>query len=137
MILFELRCDNDHRFEAWFRDGAAYDGQAAAGEIACPHCGVRGVAKAPMAPRLAKGRGAALDAAEAVREARKLLGALRRSVEASCENVGERFPEEARKIHYGETASRPIYGDATAKEARELEEEGVAVRRIPWIAGEH
>lgn len=134
MILFQLRCSGDHEFEAWFRDGAAYEVQAAAGEIACPACGDTRVSKAIMAPRINKAHGPALEARDAAREMRRLLGELKRKVEDSCDYVGERFPEEARKIHYGETEARPIYGEASAEEARELEEEGVEVQRIPWIA---
>ncbi|CAA7628030.1 conserved hypothetical protein [Candidatus Terasakiella magnetica] len=134
MILFELRCAHQHHFEAWFRDGATYDAQAAKGEIACPVCGDCAVDKAPMAPHLAKTRGTALDAQEAVGEMRKVLVDMKRRVQENCEDVGERFPEEARKIHYGDSEARPIYGEATPAEARDLEEEGVAIQRIPWVA---
>lgn len=130
MILFELACANEHHFEAWFRDGAAYEFQAAAGEIVCPACGNAQVAKAPMAPRLAKHHGAAA-------ELRHALGDLRRKVQENCTYVGERFPEEARRIHYGETEARPIYGEASPDDARALEEEGVDFRRIPWVAEEN
>lgn len=133
MILFQLRCDKDHLFEAWFRDNAAYDDQAAAGRIVCPHCGETRVDKAIMAPRLSKATGQALDA----REARRMLAALRQTVEANCDHVGERFPEEARRIHYGETEARPIYGEATSEQADALAEEGIAVQRIPWLADEN
>lgn len=134
MILFELRCSGEHHFEAWFKDGATYDGQAAAGEIACPVCGDTRIEKAPMAPRLAKARGDALDAQAAVGELRKMLVDLKHKVQASCDYVGDKFPDEARKIHYGDAEARPIYGEATPDQAQELEEEGVAVARIPWVA---
>lgn len=133
MILFELRCGDQHQFEAWFKDGATYEVQAAAGAIVCPICGDTRIEKAPMAPRLASGRGDALDARQAVGEVRRVLVDLKRRVKESCDYVGERFPEEARKIHYGDSEARPIYGEATGEEARELEEEGVAVQRIPWV----
>lgn len=133
MILFELRCGDQHQFEAWFKDGATYEVQAAAGAIPCPVCGDTRIEKAPMAPRLASGRGDALDARQAVGEVRRVLVDLKRRVKESCDYVGERFPEEARKIHYGDSEARPIYGEATGEEARELEEEGVAVQRIPWV----
>ena len=136
MILFELRCGQGHHFEGWFKDGASFDRQAAAAEIACPHCGGVDVAKAVMAPALNSARGDRLDVHDAARAARQVLGSLRRKVEQSCENVGDRFPEEARKIHYGETAPRDIYGEATAEDARELEEEGVEFSRIPWMRPE-
>ncbi|OJX68135.1 DUF1178 family protein [Magnetospirillum sp. 64-120] len=137
MILFELRCGKDHRFDAWFRDNAAFDQQSAHGLIACPTCADTKVEKAPMAPRLNKATGQALDAPDMARAMRQALGEIRKSVEANCDYVGEKFPEEARKIHYGETEARPIYGEATQDEAKELAEEGVAFQPIPWVADEN
>ncbi|HEY0832819.1 MAG TPA: DUF1178 family protein [Azospirillum sp.] len=135
MILFELKCTADHRFEAWFRDGAAYQAQAAAGTIACPVCGDTGVTKAPMAPRIAKTRqgGEEKKPREVQGEVLRQLAELRRSVEENCDYVGERFAEEARRIHYGETDARGIYGEATPRDAEELREEGVTIHRIPWL----
>jgi len=134
MIVFDLKCGQDHRFEAWFRNGETYEVQAAAGEIACPACGDTHVAKAPMAPKLVKARG---EPSERVDEAavriRRVLGELRDHVEKTADYVGERFPEEARRIHYGETTSRPIYGEASTAEAEALKEEGVEVASIPWL----
>lgn len=139
MILFELRCGEGHGFEAWFRNGEAYDAQVAANEVSCPLCGDTRIQKAPMAPRIAKGGKASDEKAEAAaREARKReimneLAELRRKVEENCDYVGDRFPDEARRMHYGETEKRGIYGEATAEEAVELAEEGVAFSRIPWL----
>ncbi len=130
MILFNLICGHDHEFEGWFRDGATYDLQAAAGEIWCPTCGDRQIRKAPMAPRLIKGRGGADE--KAVPELREALLALRRDVEENCAYVGDRFPDEARRIHYGEAEKRPVYGEATLAEARALVDEGVEVVPLPW-----
>ncbi len=148
MILYELKCQDGHGFEAWFRDGATYDAQAAAGEIACPICGDTAVAKAPMAPRIAKRpigdgppaeprpdpsqSGPAGSTMMVSGEIRTRLEALRRHVEETCDPVGDRFAEEARRIHYGEAPHRDIYGEATAEEADELAEEGVSFARIPW-----
>ena len=129
MILFNLVCAAEHQFEGWFRDGASYDAQAAAGAIACPVCADHGVRKAPMAPRLIKSRS---DAADPVpTELRQALTALRRHVEENCAYVGDRFPEEARRMHYGETEKRSVYGEASVEEARALLEEGVAVLPLP------
>jgi hypothetical protein len=149
MILFRLRCAKRHEFEGWFRDGASYEAQAAKRAIACPECGSTKVAKAPMAPSLARGRGRAEPSeptqttnisapsitppapqAGATREA---LEALRKKVEESCDYVGEQFAEEARKIHYGETGARNIYGETSDDDAEALAEEGVEFHRIPWI----
>src|SRR5690606_8823111 len=116
MIVFDLRCRKGHVFEAWFPDSAAYEDQAAGGKVACPLCGSRKVTKALMAPNVAsskdrpdprkpEGRHEAVAMAETAKaaELRRLLRELRRHVEQNCDYVGERFAEEARKIHYGET----------------------------------
>lgn len=134
MILFDLQCAKGHGFEAWFRNGETYEAQAAAGEVACPVCGDADIRKAPMAPRIAKARSGKDEekrrqAAEIMRE----LVELRRKVEENCDYVGDSFAEEARKIHYGETEHRDIYGEATAEEAAQLSEEGVTFSRIPWV----
>lgn len=131
MILFALRCAVDHEFEGWFRDGATFDKQSAAGKIACPHCGDRAVIKAPMAPRVARSREAL--SAPSPTQVRAALAELRRQIETNCENVGERFAEEARRIHYGESDPRGIYGEASTDDARDLAEEGIEVNRIPWL----
>lgn len=137
MIVFELKCSSDHRFEAWFRDGAAYDAQVRDGTLACPLCGDHAVTKAPMAPRIAKGRDTAPDdrAKQAQAEVLTKLREIRKAVEENCDYVGDRFAEEARRIHYGETDPRGIYGETTPKEAEELKEEGVTFQRIPWLPG--
>ncbi len=134
MIVFNLKCPDAHVFEAWFRDSAGYERQASAGEIACPICGSRKIGKAPMAPNIASKREAAdVNAAERDGEILGRLRALRAEVEKNSEHVGRRFPEEARKIHYGETAPRSIHGDADRKEAEALRDEGIDVRVIPWV----
>ncbi len=115
MILYDIRCSNNHVFEGWFKDGASYDEQAEAGAVVCPVCGDTDVAKAPMAPRIASTRGD--ETATMPAEMRKALVKLRGEVESKCDYVGEEFPEEARKIHYGETDKRDIYGEATDDEA--------------------
>lgn len=149
MIRFDLRCREEHGFEAWFRDNASFEAQAAGGVLECPVCGSREVEKAIMAPRIAKGTrapakstekaadsgksapvamGGSADQAKALRAA---LEDLRDKVEASCDYVGEGFPEEARKIHYGEAEARGIYGEASDEEAKKLAEEGVEFSRLP------
>ena len=136
MILYDLRCANDHLFEAWFRDSAAFETQAAAHEVVCPNCGDTDVVKAPMAPRIARQRGSGdrrgSDDGREADEAGARFDELRQHVEENCDYVGERFAEEARKIHYGETESRGIYGEASSEEARDLSEEGVEFQRVPW-----
>jgi hypothetical protein len=129
MILYELRCPSDHNFEGWFRSSTAFEEQQAAHEIACPVCGNTEIDRALMAPAVAKKSNSLPDQATAL----TLLRTLRRLVEQSHENVGDRFAEEARKIHYGETEKRGIYGEATEAEAEELADEGIEVGRIPWV----
>ncbi len=130
MILFALRCAADHEFEGWFRNGSAFETQSAAGEIVCPSCGSKKVEKAPMAPHLAKSRKD--EGAPSPSQIRKALEEVRREIEANCDYVGDRFAEEARRIHYGETDRRSIYGEASADDARTLSEEGIEFARIPW-----
>src|SRR5690349_103757 len=125
MILFDLRCGSGHVFEAWFKNGEAYEAQAAGHEIACPVCADTRIEKAPMAPRIAKSRGDTEEAATRARaQVLQELTELRRKVEENCDYVGERFAEEARRIHYGEIEKRDIYGEATEAESAELVEEG-------------
>jgi hypothetical protein len=134
MILFDLRCARDHVFEAWFPNNAAYEKQARAGAVGCPTCGSRKVEKAPMAPRIGKGGEAKVPAvATEHAEIRKQLTELRSKIEANCDYVGSKFAEEARRIHYGESEHRDIYGEASDDEAKELDEEGVKFARIPWL----
>jgi hypothetical protein len=135
MILFDLRCAKDHVFEAWFRDSAAYELQTRAGKVGCPSCGSRKVEKAPMAPRIGKsasGKQTTLTVSNEAAELRKQLTELRAKVEANCENVGDKFAEEARRIHYGEADKRGIYGETSDDDARELHDEGIPFARLPW-----
>jgi hypothetical protein len=148
MILYSLCCSKDHGFEAWFRNSDAFDKQATKGIIACPTCGNTKVRKAIMAPRIAKGAKkksqeapATVPAAPATApgnhvmapQVREMLQELRKHVEANCDYVGNEFAEEARKIHYGETEERGIYGEASNADAEALQEEGIEVGRIPWL----
>jgi hypothetical protein len=131
MILFDLLCSSDHRFEGWFKSGATFDSQIGAGEVVCPVCGDTAIHKALSAPALLRTSGRSENIAIKMREA---LTELRKHVTEHCDYVGDRFPEEARSIHYGEKKDRPIYGEATPDEARELSEEGVEIVAIPWLS---
>ena len=143
MIVFNLTCRKNHVFEAWFRDTASYDGQAEAGDLACPTCGSRKIEKALMAPRLGRpGKGGhavdgepnqkAVMETQQAGEAMKALRGLREKIEKNCDYVGPSFAEEARKIHYGETDPRSIYGETSNEDAEALKEEGVSFGRVPW-----
>ena len=130
MILFDLRCGGDHIFEAWFRDSETYDAQAKASEISCPVCGDTAVAKALMTPNVATSSSEPTSTEQAA-QVMRYLSAVRDHVEKTHDNVGDKFPEEVRKIHYGETEKRNIYGNATADDARELDEEGIEFGVLP------
>jgi hypothetical protein len=150
MIVYELRCGAGHGFEAWFRNSEAYDQQHDAKQISCPVCGDEDVSKAPMAPRIGRSdrgereRGDQERAApagapsqgmapEQLRMVMSKIAELNDHIAKTCDYVGKAFAEEARKIHYGETEHREIYGEATPNEAAELREEGIAVATVPWI----
>ena len=129
MIKYQLLCADEHEFEGWFRDSADFDVQAADGLIECPVCGSDNVRKAVMAPAIARRSNGAPGA---IRQ--DILQAMTRArdyVEKNFDYVGEKFPEEARKIHYGETEERGIYGEATGKEVKDLVDEGVKVAPLP------
>ena len=165
MIRFTLRCNGGPEFEAWFRNGDTYDRQAKRGEVRCPECGSVKVAKAIMAPAIAKsGRrppaavapepapaaqpapGANSAPAPAASEPaemhvagkmREALAEMRRFIEKNAEYVGPRFADEARKMHTGESNERSIYGEASDEEAEDLTDEGIEFGRIPWLKQRH
>lgn len=130
MIVYSLKCANSHEFEGWFQSSAAFDAQAAGGKLACSVCDSHKVEKAVMAPAVAGTKKTAL-AKDELKKMRQFVSGIRKYVKENAEYVGPRFPEEARKIHYGETDERHIYGEATLEEAKELIEEGVDVAPLP------
>lgn len=158
MIRYALICRQGHEFESWFQDSAAYDKQAKRGLVSCPHCGSAEVEKAIMAPRLSattKRRSKAIEAPETAPEAapapapapvamispqeqeiRAKLKELRDHLTKNADNVGPKFPEEARKMHYGEIEHRSIYGVASPEEAKELSEEGIEFHPLPSLPDE-
>ena len=151
MIRYTLRCDKDHSFESWFQSSGAYDSQVKRKLVSCPVCGSAKVKKAIMAPRIVSRKGRDKPAFEAPapaeatapestplmmtqeRELRAKLKELRDHIVKNADNVGERFPNEARKMHYGDIEHRPIYGEASPEEARSLIDEGVEVAPLPVL----
>ena len=151
MIRYSLRCDKDHAFESWFQSSSAYDSQVKRKLVSCPVCGSAKVDKAIMAPRIVgkKGRDRAALPVEAAaetpttestplmmaqeRELRAKIKELRDHIVKNADNVGERFPNEARKMHYGDIEHRPIYGEASPEEAKALIDEGVEVAPLPVL----
>jgi hypothetical protein len=166
MIRYALACEKGHAFESWFASSAAYDKQAKHGLVTCPVCDSAKVEKTIMAPRVAgtKKRGSApVPAAEAAapapaassavapsadvpapvamvspqeREFRKKLKELREHLTKNADYVGQKFPEEARKMHYGEIEHRSIYGEASPDQAKELHEEGIEFHPLPVLPDE-
>jgi len=156
MIRYSLVCDKGHDFESWFADSTAYDKQAKRKLVACPHCGSAKVDKAIMAPRLAGSKtGKAPVEAPPVeapaatpepaapapvamlspqeRELRSKLKELRDHLTKNADNVGKKFPEQARKMHYGEVEHRSIYGEASPEDAKALAEEGIEFHPLPIL----
>ncbi|MGA8170163.1 MAG: DUF1178 family protein [Methylocystis sp.] len=158
MILYSLVCAEAHEFDAWFRDSATYDAQASSGVVACPYCQSTKVAKAVVAPHVARksasresgetnetrrgderpdpDRGAATLLDERHAQLRAMIRDLRETLKASTEDVGESFPSEARKIQDGDAEPRPIRGRASLKEAKSLLEEGIEILPFPGLPGE-
>ena len=155
MIRYSLRCDHGHQFESWFQSSAAYEQQERRKLVNCPACGSAKVERAIMAPQIVSRKGreiaapepepAAAPATEVTapastpllmaqeRELRAKLKELRDHIVKNADNVGERFPTEARKMHYGDIEHRPIYGEASPDDARALIEEGVEVSPLPVL----
>jgi hypothetical protein len=153
MIRYNLRCDRGHAFESWFQSSSAYESQEKRKLVSCPACGSAKVERAIMAPQIVSKKGrdstppaAAPAAATEVaaptstpllmaqeRELRVKLKELRDHIVKNADNVGERFPNEARKMHYGDIEHRPIYGEASPEEARSLIDEGVEVSPLPVL----
>jgi hypothetical protein len=157
MIRYSLRCERDHTFESWFQDSSAYDSQVKRKLVSCPVCDSVKVEKAIMAPRIVGKKGrertepqlesaappapAETPAAAAStplvmaqeRELRAKLKELRDHIVKNADNVGERFPNEARAMHYGDKEHRPIYGEASPDEAKALVDEGIDVSPLPVL----
>jgi hypothetical protein len=140
MKVFDLTCDVGHRFEGWFASAERFAEQTEAAAVRCPICDSSVVQRAPSAPRLNLHGGpneTLRDAAtiqhrmETPEPAMAAVFERLRRVIASTENVGPRFAEEARRIHYEETPARPIRGTATERERRELDEEGIETLSFP------
>ena len=133
MIKYQLKCASGCSFEGWFPSSEDFDAQAARGALECPFCASTEIGRAIMAPAVVTGGGARRNQRLAVMR-ETMADAARRArdyVEKNFDYVGDRFPEEARKIHYGEVRERSIYGEATGKEVKELTDEGVAVAPMP------
>ena len=137
MIRYSLICDNAHDFEGWFSESADFDRQVDTGFLTCPVCNSASVSKSLMAPSVSTARKKEQKQAVAMDLAQKQVMAKLReavaSIKANAEDVGEKFPEEARKIHYGEADARGTIGQASPEEARPLVEEGIEIAPLPVL----
>lgn len=136
MIQYSLSCDNGHRFDAWFKSAAAFDEQHGRGIVGCPMCTSTKVDKAPMAPAVNRAGSdkVALSAGHPEHaRIRAALIELRKRVTSTADNVGDRFAEEARKIHFEEADPRAIYGEATRDEVAGLIEDGIDFMPLPSL----
>lgn len=151
MIKYALICENAHAFESWFRDSASYDTQARRGFVMCPQCNSALVTKAIMAPAVRASRRRAVAPApdapppgtapvalldERHRKLRAMMRELHKEIVSTADNVGTKFPDEARSMHEGGTPRRSIYGQASMEDVRELIEDGIDVMPMPGLADE-
>jgi hypothetical protein len=141
VIQYSLVCDKDHRFDAWFRNAAAYDEQRTRGIVTCPICMTTKVEKALMTPSVARSRGSEKMAVSSGHpqhaQLREAMQALRSKITSEADYVGDKFAEEARKIHFKEVDPRGIYGEATRDEVAALVEDGVDFMPLPSLPEEH
>lgn len=140
MIQYSLHCSKGHRYDAWFKNAAAFDEQQARGIVTCAVCGDGAIEKAPMAPAVARTDIEKVSLSSSHPDAlkfRELLRAYRQKVISEADYVGDRFADEARKIHFEEVEARGIYGEATRDEVLALAEEGVEFMPLPDLPEEH
>jgi hypothetical protein len=140
VINYSLVCANDHKFDAWFRNAGAYEDQHKRGIVTCPMCNSGNVGKALMAPSLSRAGSdkIALSIGHPQHaQLRDAMVALRNKVTSEADYVGDKFAEEARKIHFKEVDPRGIYGEATREEITALVEDGVDFMPLPTLPEEH
>lgn len=140
MIQYSLHCAKGHQYDAWFKNAAAFDEQQARGIVTCALCGDGHVEKAPMAPAVARTDHARMSVSSPnpdVAKFREMLRAYRQKVTSEADYVGDKFAEEARKIHFEEVEARGIYGEATRDEVLALADEGVDFMPLPDISDDN
>ncbi|HWK13005.1 MAG TPA: DUF1178 family protein [Rhizobiaceae bacterium] len=140
MIRYSLSCDRKHDFDGWFRSGEDYEKQRRRGLVTCPHCGSGKVEKTLMAPNVSTARTkekVAMALGEQRREAMAQFRAMAEKLRENSDYVGDRFAEEARKIHFGETEERGIHGEASLEEVKNLLEDGIGVLPLPPLPEDH
>ena len=133
MIKYNLICKCNKTFESWFANSLEFDLLIKKKIIRCIYCLSSEVKKTVMSPRLTRKSNQVFKKTKSQKNIRKQLINFKKYIEKNCEDVGERFPQEARNIHYDKKTSKGIYGKATPKETSELIEEGIDVCTLPWV----
>jgi hypothetical protein len=145
MIRYDLICNKGHAFDAWFSDSASYDTQRKRGFVECSVCGSIKVEKQLMRPSIAAKSSKKSESSKPskpmvagpidprMQQMMSMMREFRAHVEKNAENVGDKFADEARKIHYKESEERGIYGNATPDETQDLLEEGIEVHPLPRL----
>ena len=137
MIKYSLICSEKHEFEVWFSNSSDYDAQQSKLLISCPYCNSTKIEKGIMAPNIASSRKrekTAMEKDQNLSDLNSVIGKLRQHIKEKFEYVGDKFPEEARAIYYGEKEERKIYGEASLDEAKNLQDEGIFLSAIPQLA---
>tara|TARA_B100000963_G_scaffold132079_1_gene115049 strand:+ start:313 stop:732 length:420 start_codon:yes stop_codon:yes gene_type:complete len=133
MIKYNLKCENNHNFDAWFSDSSNFEEQNKKNLIFCPKCNSMKIEKNIMAPNIGSKKQSYTNALKNEKNYEKIIKNVRKHVEKNFEYVGDKFADEARAIHYGEKEEREIYGETSVEEAVDLIEEGVNVSPIPGV----
>lgn len=138
MMLFDVQCEKNHRFEGWFNSNAGFEKQVTSKLISCPFCTSTKISKAPMAPKVLSGgtstseeKQISLKPTDEEVALRNIVEQVKQALKKNSTDVGDKFAEEARKIHYGESEQKNIHGNTTPKETKELQEEGVEFITLP------
>ena len=132
MIKYSLICDQDHNFEAWFSDSSTCDSQLKKSKVECPLCGSKKITKSIMAPNIPSKSNQKTPKSD-VKKVEMVMNKIKKHVQDNYEYVGNKFPDEARAMHYKEKDQKDIDGETTIEEAKDLIEEGINVQPLPVL----
>ena len=137
MILYDLKCHEAHVFEAWFENSNSFSQQRKKKLIRCPFCNSFKISKSVMSPNVSSKSNSSsktkIKNQDTYAAYNKYIKKIKKEFDSNFEYVGKNFTKSARKMHYGEIAEKPIYGEASEKEAKELSKEGVELMKLPWF----